>query len=112
MVAGASDAASSSIRPAVIDWEGWNDPAIAAGSTVRWKLLVDGERGPSGGLVTGHVVTSSMSRCSRRPPSSGVGSENDPASQRRTSSPLEARLVGVPAGVGVPAHRTHRTLPD
>lgn len=41
------------VDQAVIDWEGWDDPAIAAGSTVRWKLLVDGERGPSGGLVTG-----------------------------------------------------------
>ena len=29
---------------ALINWEGWNDPDIAAGSTVPWKLLVDGER--------------------------------------------------------------------
>ena len=41
------------VDQAVVDWEGWSDPAIAAGSTVRWKLLVDGQRGPSGGLVTG-----------------------------------------------------------
>ena len=41
------------VNQAVIDREGWDDPAIAAGSTVRWKLLVDGDRGPSGGLVTG-----------------------------------------------------------
>ena len=41
------------VDQAVVDWEGWDDPAIAAGSTVRWKLLVDGERGPSRGLVTG-----------------------------------------------------------
>ena len=41
------------VNQAVIDWEGWDDPAIAAGSTVRWKLLVDGDRGPSRGLVTG-----------------------------------------------------------
>lgn len=41
------------VDQAAIDWEGWDDPAVAARSTVRWKLLVDGERGPSGGLVTG-----------------------------------------------------------
>ena len=41
------------VNQAVIDWEGWDDPAIAAGSTVRWKPLVDGDRGPSRGLVTG-----------------------------------------------------------
>ena len=41
------------VDQAAVDWEGWNDPGVAARSTVRWKLLVDGERGPSGGLVTG-----------------------------------------------------------
>ena len=41
------------IDQAVLDWEGWNDPVGAARGTVRWKLLVDGERDPSGGLVTG-----------------------------------------------------------
>lgn len=41
------------VDQAAVDWEGWDDPAVAARSTVRWKLLVDGERGPSGGLVTG-----------------------------------------------------------
>lgn len=41
------------VDQAAIDWEGWDSPCVAAQSTVRWKLLVDGERGPSGGLVTG-----------------------------------------------------------
>jgi len=41
------------VDQAAIDWEGWDDPAVAARRTVRWKLLVDGERGPSRGLVIG-----------------------------------------------------------
>lgn len=41
------------VDQATVEWEGWDGPAVAAKSAVRWKLLVDGERGPSGGLVTG-----------------------------------------------------------
>ena len=41
------------VDQAVVDWEGWDDPAVAARSAVRWKLLVSGDRGPSAGLVTG-----------------------------------------------------------
>jgi len=41
------------VDQAAIDWESWDDPSVAAQNTGRWKLLVDGERGPSGGLVTG-----------------------------------------------------------
>ena len=41
------------VDQAALEWEGWDDPAIAARSAVRWKLLVSGERGPSAGLVTG-----------------------------------------------------------
>lgn len=41
------------INQAEFAWEGWDDPAIAANSQIRWKVLVSGERGPSSGLVTG-----------------------------------------------------------
>ncbi len=41
------------INQAELDWEGWDDPDLAAKSPVRWKLLITGERGPSSGLVTG-----------------------------------------------------------
>lgn len=41
------------INQAEFAWEGWDDPAIAAKSQIRWKVLVSGERGPSSGLVTG-----------------------------------------------------------
>lgn len=46
------------LKPVVVDqeeldWEGWLDPAFAARSAVRWKLLVSGDRGPTAGLVTG-----------------------------------------------------------
>ena len=41
------------VDQAALEWEGWDDPAVAARSAVRWKLLVSGERGPSAGLVTG-----------------------------------------------------------
>lgn len=40
------------LKPVVVDqeeldWEGWIDPAFAARSAVRWKLLVSGDRGPT-----------------------------------------------------------------
>ena len=41
------------VDQAALEWEGWDDPTVAARSAVRWKLLVSGERGPSAGLVTG-----------------------------------------------------------
>ena len=41
------------ISEAELDWEGWDDPTIAAEHPNRWKLLITGERGPSSGLVTG-----------------------------------------------------------
>lgn len=41
------------VDQAAVDWEGWDGPTVAVRSAVRWKLLVDGERGPSVGLVTG-----------------------------------------------------------
>lgn len=41
------------VDQAVVDWESWNDPTVASRGTVRWKLPIDGERGPSVGLVTG-----------------------------------------------------------
>ena len=41
------------INQAELAWEGWDDPAIAAKSQIRWKILVSGELGPSSGLVTG-----------------------------------------------------------
>ena len=41
------------VDQAALDWEGWDDPAVAARSPVRWKLLVSADRVPSGGLVTG-----------------------------------------------------------
>ena len=41
------------INEAELDWEGWDDPTIAAENPNRWKLLITGERGPSRGLVTG-----------------------------------------------------------
>ncbi len=46
------------LRPIIInqselEWEGWEDPEIAAKSPIRWKLLITSERGPSSGLVTG-----------------------------------------------------------
>ncbi len=41
------------VDQAAVDWEGWDDPALAARSGVRWKLLVCADRGPSAGLVTG-----------------------------------------------------------
>ena len=41
------------INEAELEWEGWDDPDIAAKSPVRWKLLITGERGPSSGLVMG-----------------------------------------------------------
>ena len=46
------------LKPVVVDqtaleWEGWDDPAAVDPSALRWKLLISGERGPSGGLVTG-----------------------------------------------------------
>ena len=41
------------VDQAALDWEGWDDPAVAARSAVRWKLLVSGDRGPSAGVVSG-----------------------------------------------------------
>lgn len=41
------------VNQAEVAWESWDDPDVAARSPVRWKLLIAGERGPSGGLVTG-----------------------------------------------------------
>ncbi len=41
------------INEAKLTWEGWDTPVIAAESSIRWKLLITGERGPSSGLVTG-----------------------------------------------------------
>ena len=48
----------SNLRPMIVnqselEWEGWEDPEIAAKSPIRWKLLITSERGPSSGLVTG-----------------------------------------------------------
>ena len=48
----------SDLRPIIInqsdlEWEGWDDPEIAAKSPVRWKLLITSERGPSNGIVIG-----------------------------------------------------------
>ena len=41
------------INQTELEWEGWDDPEIAAKSPIRWKLLITGERGPSSGLVMG-----------------------------------------------------------
>jgi quercetin dioxygenase-like cupin family protein len=41
------------VREAEVAWEGWTDPAIHAKSPIRWKLLVGGERTPSGALTVG-----------------------------------------------------------
>lgn len=41
------------VDQAALDWEGWDDPAGAVRSGVRWKLLVSGDRSPSAGLVSG-----------------------------------------------------------
>ena len=48
----------SSLKPIILnqselEWEGWDDPEIAAKSPVRWKLLITSERTPSNGIVTG-----------------------------------------------------------
>lgn len=48
----------SNLKPIIInqselEWEGWDDPVIAAKSPIRWKLLITGERTPSNGLVMG-----------------------------------------------------------
>ncbi len=47
-------------KPVVIDeatcaWEAWDDPAVAAKSRIRWKVLVAGERIGSRELVLGLV---------------------------------------------------------
>ena len=41
------------VDEATLDWEGWNDPTLAAKSAVPWKILIVGERTPSRGLVLG-----------------------------------------------------------
>lgn len=41
------------INQSELEWETWDDMDIAAKSPIRWKLLITGERGPSGGIVTG-----------------------------------------------------------
>ena len=41
------------LNPAELDWETWDDPALASKSPVRWKILISGERGPSGRLTNG-----------------------------------------------------------
>lgn len=41
------------INQSDLEWEGWDDPEIAAKSPVRWKLLITSERMPSSGIVTG-----------------------------------------------------------
>ena len=48
----------AALKPVVVDqaalqWEGWDDPAVAARSAVRWKVLISGDCGWSAGLVTG-----------------------------------------------------------
>ena len=45
-------------KPAIVDqadldWEGGSDSGLAVGSGIRWKLLIDGERMESTGLITG-----------------------------------------------------------
>ena len=45
-------------KPAIVDqadldWEGGSDAGLAVGSGIRWKMLIDGERMESTGLVTG-----------------------------------------------------------
>lgn len=45
-------------KPAIVDqadldWQGGADSGLAVGSGIRWKLLIDGERLGSSGLVTG-----------------------------------------------------------
>ena len=41
------------LNQAELDWETWDDPALADKSPVRWKILISGERGPSSQLSTG-----------------------------------------------------------
>ena len=41
------------VDQATLDWESWSDPALASGGAIRWKILIDGERTGSRGLVTG-----------------------------------------------------------
>lgn len=46
------------LQPVVVDqaeleWHNWHDPANTDPSAIRWKLLICGERDPSGGLVVG-----------------------------------------------------------
>ncbi len=41
------------VDQAELDWKNWDDPANREPSDIRWKLLIRGERSPSGGLVTG-----------------------------------------------------------
>ncbi len=41
------------LNQAELDWETWDDPDLVAKSPVRWKILISGERGPSGCLSMG-----------------------------------------------------------
>lgn len=41
------------INQSTLPWETWPDPALAARSPGRWKLLITGERTGTTGLVTG-----------------------------------------------------------
>ena len=41
------------LNQAELDWEGWDGPGVAAEGPLRWKILISGERGPSGRLTTG-----------------------------------------------------------
>ena len=48
----------SAPKPVVVDhatleWEGGEDADLATGSGIRWKLLIDGERSGSEGIVSG-----------------------------------------------------------
>lgn len=45
--------ASQVIREQELDWESWSDPALAAKSPVRWKLLLAGERTGTDGFSLG-----------------------------------------------------------
>ena len=54
------------ISEAELDWESWDDPAIAAAHPNRWKLLITGERGPEQWARYGH---SGMSNWHAPPPS-------------------------------------------
>jgi quercetin dioxygenase-like cupin family protein len=45
--------AGTSVEPDGLPWETWDDPALAARSRTRWKLIFSGRRTPTAALSVG-----------------------------------------------------------